>query len=122
MERDWRPIDGAPKDGRAIEGKSLDWGKGPETTVYRARWFEGVWFNAENPCEQLDHLFEWREPEPRCGIARLFDALPIDKLAGRQPRGPMLEMFGQIDFLLTNGHETLAKEAIETLAGGIAAA
>lgn len=120
---DWRPISDAPKDGRTIEAESFDYGKknGP-TTIYRARWFEGGWFNAEDPCEELEYLFQWKEPDPRGGIAQIFDALPIDKLSNRQPRGKMLEMFDQIGFLLRTGHDELAKPPIETLAGAIAAA
>lgn len=120
MPDNWRPIDDAPKDGRTLEALSLDYGKGPSTTVYRVRWFQGGWFNAAEPCEELLYLTGWREAEPRGGLAQLFDALPINKLANRKPRGMMLDMFGQIGFLLATGHDHLAKEAIDHLARGVA--
>lgn len=114
-ELPWLPIDTAPSSGRVIEAKSLNWGRGPGTTLYRVRRLGEIWINADEPREELEHLVEWRLAAERRGIAQLFDDLPIASLAGHAQHGLLIEMLHTIvDRLRT--HDPAGDDAVLQLA------
>ncbi|HET6941451.1 MAG TPA: hypothetical protein VFH89_04750 [Sphingomicrobium sp.] len=129
----WRPIIDAPTDGSVFEANSLDYGKGPSTTIYRVRRYAGAWINADEPREELEHLFEWREAPQREGLEQLLDSLPIDALARivdkETPReadyihrGYFIEAMHSINELKAQGEEEGWAAAIEALASLVHAA
>lgn len=120
----------APTDGRVIEVNSRDWGKPDSTTIYRARRYAGAWINADEPREELAHLFEWREAPKRVGLEQLLDSLPIDALSRiieqkdlppeREAefiyRGYFIEALRTINDLKARGEFEAWEAAIEALA------
>jgi hypothetical protein len=120
---EWKPIHTAPKDGRAIRARSRDYGqKGGKVSEYRARHFLGAWRNAELPFEELEHLFEWTEAEPRVGAFGLYDALPLAALDPHVKPNELLTVANGIEASLAGGREGEAAAAIKHLAAAVATA